>query len=107
MRFFQKLSFSFFDGNFRTFLQKFSTALLDKLDLKIFIKNMWRFIAFDLIFHLACLLKSFVQAKSFKIYAEIFFMIIFALLGNSNFEQGHIFGDFNFIIEVKVALEYI
>ena len=91
MRFFQKLSFSFFDGNLQTFPQKFSAALLDKLNLKIFIKNIWRFIAFDLIFHLACLLKGFVQAKPFKNYAEIFFMTIFALLGNSNFEQGHIF----------------
>ena len=88
------MSFSFFDGNFRTFPQKFSAALLDKLDLKILFKNMWRFIAFDLIFHLTCILKGFIQAKSCKIYAENFFMTIFAFLGNSNFEQGHIFLDF-------------
>ena len=73
MKFFQKLSFLFFDVNFRTFPQKFSAALLDKLDLKNFIKNMWHFIAFDLIFHLTCHLKDFVQAKPCKIYAETFF----------------------------------
>ena len=91
MRFFQKLSFSFFDGINPTFPQKSSAALLDKLDLKFFIKNMCHFIAFDLIFHLACLLKCYVQVKPCKIYAEEIFMTIFAILGNSNFDQGHIF----------------
>ena len=85
------MSFSFFDGDFEAFPQKFSAALLDKLDLKSFIEYMWRLIAFDLIFHLTYFFKCFVGAKGCKIYAEKIFETIFAILGNSNFEQGHIF----------------
>ena len=91
MKFFHKLSFSVLVEIFRQLPQIFSAAILDPLDLKILIKNMLRFIAFDLIFHLTYFKKKFVGAKRCKIYAEKIFETIFAILGNSNFEQGHIF----------------
>ena len=52
--FFKNRVFIFY-GNVQIFPQKISAAILDKSELKIFIKNIQRFIAFDLIFHLACI----------------------------------------------------
>ena len=52
--FFKNRVFIFY-GNVQIFPQKFSAAILDKSELKILIKNIWCFIAFDLIFHLACI----------------------------------------------------
>ena len=49
--FFLEIDF-FFIGNVRGFQRIFDAAILDKLDLKWFTKNILRFIAFDLIFHM-------------------------------------------------------
>ena len=91
MLFFKKLSFSVLAENFRNFPQIFSAAILDPLDLKNLIKSILRFIAFDLIFHLPYFLKRIKNIGPCKIYAENFFETIIVILGNSNFEQGHIF----------------
>ena len=107
LKFSQKLSFSFLCENLRNFPRIFSAAILDALDLKNLIKNILRFIAFDLIFHLPYVFKCFEKTEPCKIYAENIFETIFAILGNLNFEQGHIFLDFIFRIEVKVAIGYI
>ena len=107
MIFFQKISFSVLAEIFRFFPQIFCAAILDPLDLKKLIKSILRFIAFDLIFHLPYFLKCFENIELCKIYAENFFETIIAILGNSKFEQGHIFEILKFRNEVKVAIEYI
>ena len=55
LEFFFKNRVFIFYGNVQIFPQKISAAILDKSELKILIKNIRRFIAFDLIFHLACI----------------------------------------------------
>ena len=71
---------------------KISGAILDILDQKILIKNIQRFIGFDLIFRLVYIFKCFEKAKSFKIYGEKKFNTILAIFEHFNLEKGLIFG---------------
>ena len=50
-----KIAADIFQGKYRNFTRKISAVILQKLNFKLFIENIRRFIAFDLIFHLVYL----------------------------------------------------
>ena len=82
IEFFSKNRVFIFCGNLQFFPRKISAAILDNSDFKILIRNIQRFIAFDLIFYLVCISECFVNTKPCKLDAEKIFETIFAILGN-------------------------
>ena len=100
--FFKKWDLYFYE-NFWNFPQKISAAILKILDFKTLNKNIQRFIAFDLIFHMV----YFFMAREPQTLQKLgwFFFRLFL-----QFSQTHIldktisFGDFEFRIDSKVVM---
>ena len=84
-----------------------SAAILKILDLKIFDKNIQRFIAFNLIFHLVYFFNGLRTPDFAKNTVKNFFRLFLQFSETYILDRTIIFWDFKFRIEVKVVIRCI